>query len=110
MDILEAITFFLGNPWVALNILWEMNRIESVFDEFIQYSRNYFATQNYPVNLDVFREKINNLVITKEYCGNISITKIKFVISANIPWEALQSICDIPKELTSDMAEKMVRN
>jgi len=99
MDLLEAISFFMGNPWVALNIMWEMDKIESVFDQFIQYNRNYFATNNYPVNLDIFREKINQLVITKEYCGNLSLTEIKSVISANIP-----------KELTSDMAEKMVRN
>ncbi len=103
--------YFLSNPFVALPVFLEMDRTEMLFDEFIKFSRTFWDSSIMPKlsTLNDYLSRINELTLTKEYCDKLSFTELKELIRAEVPAEKLREFCNFPRELSNELAEKMVR-
>lgn len=104
----DQIKYFVSNPFLAIQLIWDQPNIDSIYEVFVKYHNNYIATKEMPSNLDLsaFTIFVNDRVATKEYCMNLTEQMVINVITANIPYEKIKTYCDVPIEFDNIIKAK----
>ena len=106
---IDIITQFISNIWLAWDIFWQMGAVESIYEQFVIFSKDYHSTGTLPSSevLSQFSTKVHGLKVVQEYCGTIDVVEM---IKAYVPFDALQNYCSIPEELDEQMMKSLVVN
>ena len=105
---IDLISQYISNIFLAWDIFWQMGTVESVYEQFVNYSKNYHANGTMPTKdvLDSFSSKVHGLKVVQEYCGSIDVVEM---IKAHSPFDSLHNYCNIPKELDEQMAQQFIK-
>lgn len=106
---MDAIGYFVSNFWLSLQLLADQPNIDSIYEKFAEFRNNWVFENKLPTNtqLESFTDNVNERVASKEFCQNFTPQKITNIIKADIPYEKLDSYCNIPKELDSHIRDKL---
>ena len=99
---------YISNIFLAWDIFWQMGTVESVYEQFVIYSKDYHATGILPSSevISQFSSKVHGLKVVQEYCGTIDVVEM---IKAYVPFAELHNYCDIPKDLDEQMLNQFVK-
>ena len=105
---IDLISQYISNIFLAWDIFWQMGTVESVYEQFVNYSKNYHANGTMPTKdvLDSFSSKVHGLKVVQEYCGSIDVVEM---IKAHSPFDSLHNYWNIPKELDEQMAQQFIK-